>query len=125
MKKDMQKHARIVSIILMVLGSLYLLVAVLLILIGLVATNNQMQTGDIALLPAIFTGGTILLPLVLVGVLHIVTAKAFRAGKGWSRIALWILSVLNLGNVPLGTGIAIYTMWVLFNTRRDVAAISD
>ena len=125
MDKNMRKHVRIVSTILMVLGALYLLVAGFVTVMGLMATNNQMQSGDVALLSAILTGGVILFPLVLVGVLHIVTASAFRAGKGWSRIALWILSILNLGNVPVGTGIAIYTIWVLIQTREEVAKIHD
>ena len=125
MDKNMRKHVRIVSTILMVLGALYLLVAVFVTVMGLMATNNQMQSGDVALLPTMLTGGVILFPLVLVGVLHIVTASAFRVGKGWSRIALWILSILNLGNVPVGTGIAIYTIWVLIQTREEVTKIHD
>lgn len=126
MDKKMRKHVRIVSTILMVLGALYLLAAVGITVIGLMVTsNNQMQAENVAWLPAILTGGVILLPLVLVGVLHIVSAIAFRADKGWSRISLWILSILNLGNVPVGTGIAIYVIWVLIQTRVEVAAIPD
>lgn len=125
MDKNMHKHVRIVSTILMVLGALYLLVAGLMTVMGLMATNNQMQSGDVDLLSAILTGGVIVFPLMLVGVLHIVTASAFRAGKGWSRIALWILSILNLGNVPVGTGIAIYTIWVLIQTREEAAKIHN
>ena len=125
MKKDMQKHVRLVSIILMVLGGVYLLAAVFAGIVGLMATKNQAQSIDVALLPTLLTGGTILLPLVLVGGLHIVTAKAFRAGKGWARIAMWILAVLNLGNVPLGTGLGIYAIWVLINTREEALKIQD
>lgn len=125
MNKNMRKHVRIVSTILMALGALYLLAAGGITVIGLMTSNSQMQAGDVTLLPAILTGGVILLPLVLLGILHIVAATAFRAGKGWSRIALWILSVLNLGNVPVGTGIAIYVIWVLIQTREEVSAIRD
>lgn len=121
----MRKHVRIVSTILIVMGGFYLLAAVGITVLGLMAGNNQMQAGDVAVLPAILTGGVILLPLVLLGSLHIITAKAFRAGKGWSRIALWILSILNLGNVPVGTGIAIYAIWVLIQTREEVVNIND
>jgi len=114
----MQKHVRIISIILIVLGVLYLLVAGFVGIVGLMATENQAQAGDSALLPTILTGGVIVLPLILIGAMHILTAKAFRTGKSWSRIALWILAILNLGNVPLGTGFAIYSVWVLIQTRE-------
>jgi len=125
MKKNMVKHVRIVSVILMVLGGAYLLAALFIGIVGLMATKNQAQSIDVALLPTILTGGTILLPLLLIGVVHIVTAKAFRAGKGWSRIAMWILAVLNLGNVPLGTGLGVYAIWVLINTREEALKIQD
>jgi hypothetical protein len=125
MDKNMRKHVRIVSTILMALGVLYLLAAGFVTVVGFMATSSQTQTGDVALLPAILTGGVVLFPLVLLGVSHIVIAMAFRAGKGWSRIALWILSVLNLGNVPVGTGVAIYAIWVLIQTREEVAKIHD
>lgn len=116
----MQKHIRVISIILMVLGSLYILAAGVLGILSLIATNNQAQTGDIPLLPIMLTGGFIFIPLVFIGALHILTAKAFRANKDWSRIILWILAILNLGNVPLGTGFGIYAIWVLLKTgERD------
>lgn len=125
MNKNMRKHVRLVSTILTVLGVLYLLAAGFVTVVGFLTTSGQPQTGDVVLLSAVLTGGVVLFPLILLGILHIITATAFRAGKGWSRIVLWLLSIVNLGNVPVGTGIAIYTIWVLIQTREDVAAIPD
>lgn len=125
MNKNMRKHVRLVSTILTVLGVLYLLAAGFVAVAGFLTTNNQPQTGDVVLLSAVLTGGVVLFPLILLGILHITSAIAFRAGKGWSRIVLWLLSIVNLGNVPVGTGIAIYTIWVLIQTREDVSAIPD
>lgn len=125
MNSDMQKHARIVSIILMVLGVIYLLAAGFVAIFGLMATNSNVPSEDVTLLPTMFTGGFVVFPLLLVGTLHILTGRAFRAGRGWSRVAVWILSVLNLGNVPVGTGIAIYAIWVLVKTREDALAIGE
>lgn len=119
----MQKHVRIISIIMIVSGILYLLAALLLGVVGLMAVKNQAQTGDIAVMPAMVTGVVFLLPLGLIGVLHIFTGRAFRAGTNWARIALWILAIINLGNVPVGTAIGAYAMWVLVTTREDVKTI--
>ncbi len=119
----MQKHIRIVSTIIIVFGILYLLAVVFLGLIGLMAAKNQAQTGDVAVLPAVLTGVAFLIPLALVGVLHILTGRAFRAGTNWARIALWILAIINLGNVPMGTAIGAYAIWVLVKTREDVKAM--
>ncbi|MBW1749536.1 MAG: hypothetical protein JRJ37_02310 [Deltaproteobacteria bacterium] len=122
-QQNIQKHVRILSIIMIVSGILYLLATLLLGVIGLIALNNQAQTGDIAVMPAIITGIVLLFPLGFIAVLHILTGRAFRAGTNWARIALWILAIINLGNVPVGTAIGAYAMWVLVKTREDVKTI--
>jgi len=122
-QQNMKKHIRIISIIMIVSGILYLLATLLLGVIGLIALNNQAQTGDIAVMPAIITGIVLLFPLGFIAVLHILTGRAFRAGTNWARISLWILAIINLGNVPVGTAIGVYAMWVLVKTREDVKTI--
>jgi len=124
MNKNMHKHVRIVTVLFIILGAIYLLAFVFIAILGLMATYNRAQTGEVSLLPAMITGGLIILPLALLGVLHIITARAFRIGKAWSRIAMWILAILNLGNVPLGTGLGIYAVWVLIQTREEMQKIS-
>ncbi len=122
-QQNIQKHVRIISIIMIVSGILYLLATLFFGVIGLMALKNQAQTGNNDLMPAMITGVVFLLPLGLIGVLHIFTGRAFRAGTNWARIALWILAIINLGNVPVGTAIGAYAMWVLVKTREDVKAI--
>jgi uncharacterized membrane protein len=34
-------------------------------------------------------------------------------GQEWARILVLILSVLNLFNIPIGTAISMYSIWVL------------
>jgi len=121
----MQKHVRIVSIMQIVFGSLYLLAAAGLGLIGLWAIKNQNPTEITGVLPAIISGTIFFLPLGVIGILHVLTGRAFRTGKKWSRITLWILSVINLGNVPVGTAVGGYSIWVLVNTREEVRKISN
>ena len=121
-QQNIQKHVRIISIIMIVSGILYLLATLFFGVIGLIALKNQAQTGN-SDLPAMISGVVFLLPLGLIGVLHIFTGRAFRAGANWSRISLWILAIINLGNVPVGTAIGAYAMWVLVKTREDVKAI--
>ncbi len=126
MKKDMEKHVRIVSKIMLALGIFYLVLLGLFCLLGLWATKNYLQAGeDVALVPAFLTGLTFLIPLGLFAVFHIITGRAFPAGAPWARIALWILAALNLGNVPLGTAFGAYAIWILVNTRDDVKLIKQ
>jgi len=123
MNQDMKKHVRIVSIIFIVMGTIYLLVTAFVGIFGLMAAKNQAQTGDVSVLPAVLTGVAFLLPLGLIGIMHILTGRAFRARKRWARIVTWILAIINLGNVPVGTAIGAYTIWVLVKTREEVKNI--
>jgi hypothetical protein len=120
MNQNMQKHIRIISMTVIVLGVLCLILAGVVGVIGLMAIKNQANSGDLDLFPSAITGAIILIPLISIGVLHILTGRAFREGAGWARIVMWILAIINLGNIPIGTGIAIYAIWILRKTREDV-----
>ena len=122
---DMEKHKRIINTLLIIMGSIYLVGAVVLIVFGLMATRVQLQSEpNVALLPLAITGALIVIPLVLFGLFHIYTGRAFRQGAPWARIALWILAILNLGNVPLGTAFGAYAIWVLTQTRESIKDVS-
>jgi len=43
--------------------------------------------------------------------------------KSWARILVLIISVLDLLNIPFGTAIAIYTIWVL--VQDDTAKLLE
>ena len=123
MNKDMVNHIRAVSTVFIVFGILYLVAVLFLGITGLLVARNQAEASNIFILPDMLTGMAFLIPMGLVGLMHILTGHAFRTGKNWARIALWILAIINLGNVPVGTAIAGYTIWVLVKTREDVKAI--
>lgn len=116
----MEKHVRIVGGIFIAFGVFFLLVTLFIGVMGLLAWTNEAQTTDVPFLPTSLTGIAILLPLSLLGIFHLFTGRAFRAGKGWARIALWILAIINLGSIPLGTVIGAYAIWVLLKTRENV-----
>ncbi|HEB69310.1 MAG TPA: hypothetical protein ENI88_06790 [Desulfobulbus sp.] len=120
MKQNIDKHIATVSLIFIVLGIIYLLATAGLGIVGMIAARHHGQTVEIALLPAVLTGLIILLPLGLFGTLHILAGRAFRKGKAWARICIWILAAINLGNVPIGTATGIYAIWVLVKTRDNV-----
>lgn len=124
MNQDMKKHVSIVSTIFIIMGIIYLLATAFGGIFGLITVKNQAQAGNVRMLPAVLTGVTFLLPLGLVGIMHILTGRALRTGKNWARIVTWILAIINLGNVPVGTTIGAYTIWVLVKTREEVRNIT-
>lgn len=59
------------------------------------------------------------------GLVLLKSAAGFIAGWGllqrepWARVLALIVGFLSLFNVPVGTGLGIYTLWVLLPTQSD------
>jgi hypothetical protein len=47
----------------------------------------------------------------------IITGIGLLKRKPWSRIAAAVLGILNLTNVPLGTVVGVYTLWIMLQTE--------
>ena len=77
---------------------------------------------SLAVLPDDPTGAAVLVIIGLgLGFFFVVTSIPEIIGgigllkrKSWSRILVIILGILNLIDIPIGTALGIYTLWVLF-----------
>ena len=55
--------------------------------------------------------------LVILSVLGIIGGIGLFTRSNWARILVLILSAIDLLNFPIGTALAIYTIWVLVQTE--------
>jgi hypothetical protein len=122
----MRDHVKILGILQIVLGALGGLVALaVLAVFGLagaaVGTAAVQQDPDAILALPIFGGiGMALFILIL-----ILSLPSIFAGVGllqmrpWARILTIVLCALNLLNVPIGTAIGIYGLWVMLNKETE------
>ena len=53
--------------------------------------------------------------LAVLGLPSVIGGWALLTGKSWARPLLLVISVLHLPNVPFGTALGIYTLWVLLS----------
>lgn len=113
--KDLNKHIKLVGLLYKILGWIFIIVGILVSIVGAIALLNQ----DSLNIASIATGLAIMIPIFGFGIFHILVGKAFQAHKSWATIAVWILAVLNLGNVPLGTALGIYSIIVLINNNNN------
>ncbi len=123
----MRDHVRLIAILSIVWSALGLIIGTLILsLVGgfglLAASQAAVQDPGAAAAPAIVG-----LLVVGFGIFMIVlTLPGFLAGwgllnnKSWARILTIVLSALNLINVPVGTALGIYGLWVM--THREVEA---
>ena len=109
--KQMEKHLTAVAALqvgLSILGVLLgIFVFVLLTGIGVIAQEKE----ALFILSTIGTG--VGLFLLIISVPGIIGGIGLFKHKEWARILVVILSAINLLNIPFGTALGIYSIWVL------------
>jgi len=102
-----------------VLGALGILIALLILVIfgglaGLAAsdTTSGDETGA-AVLGVI--GGIAFIFVAVFSIPCLIAGFGLLKFRSWGQILTIVLSVLNLVNVPFGTALGIYGLWVLLN----------
>lgn len=111
----MQQHVRILGWLYIIYSGLLDLIA---IFVGLVVAGGGALSGDRQAM--VITGAV---AIGVVSILLVISIPGFIAGIGllkfrnWARILAIILGVLNIFSFPLGTALAIYTLWVLLNAQ--------
>ena len=107
----MKQHVTVVGAINIGCGALGLLLAcltlVILIWVGRIADDADAARilDFIAVVTFIF--------LSVLSVPGIIGGIGLLQGREWARILVLILSVLNLFNIPIGTAVGVYSIWVL------------
>lgn len=120
--QDSETHVKIVAWLHIVLSVLRLLVTAFVFLVFVVIGLLLAATDDMAAM-GIFA----VIATVIGAFLFLVSAPGLVGGIGllkrqnWARILVLILSVLQLFNIPFGTAVGIYSLWVL--TRDETAAL--
>jgi hypothetical protein len=120
----MDTHVKVLGVLYIALSALGLIAALFLFLaIGGAATiagvtaDPEDAAVAVPILGAVGTGLTIfLLALSLPG---LITGWGLLQYKSWARILGLVLSALNLINIPFGTILGAYGLWVLLNKDTE------
>lgn len=122
----MRDHVRILGYLHIVFGALGLFGALIVMLIfggaaGIVglADPHDADAWHIAI-PIIGIVGTAITMLVLaLSIPGLVAGVGLLRLRPWARILTIVLSALNLLNVPIGTALGIYGLWVLLQAETE------
>jgi hypothetical protein len=116
MRGRVERHSHLLAILWLALSALSSIGGLILLVLGNALFPHLHQMGappemPVSFLVALFdTLGIVILAKALVG---------FYAGWGlmrcepWARVLLLVLAFISLINVPFGTAIGVYTLWVL------------
>ena len=107
----MEKHVIIVAALRIAFGVLGLLTAVI---VFAAVVGGGLISGDAeAIRITAIVGPAVAAFLALTSLPGIIGGVGLLKWKGWARILVIILAILDLFNIPIGTALGIYTLWVL------------
>ncbi|MCS6953539.1 MAG: hypothetical protein RMK57_02955 [Bryobacterales bacterium] len=125
----MRDHVRILGILYLVFGGLGLLAALLILLLfggvaGLVGVFSQEPEARVAIPVLGVIGAALFLLLVLLSVPGLIAGAGLLKFRPWARLLAIVLSAINLLNVPFGTALGVYGLWVLFQRETEALFVA-
>ena len=119
----MLTHVKVMATLFIAFGALFVLGAFAVMLIFGAGAASVGLSGDPdaeLALPIIGLAGTgLAIFLLLLGVPGIITGIGLLKLKPWARIVGIVLCAINLINVPFGTLMGAYGLWVLLNSETE------
>jgi hypothetical protein len=120
----MTTHVKVLGVLFIALSALALVFAVFLLLAiggaaGIVGMTTDPEDAAIAIPVLGLAGTTLGLMLLVFSLPGLITGWGLLAFKPWARILGIVLSVLQLLNIPFGTALGIYGLWVLLNKDTE------
>ena len=108
----MKKHVTIVGALQIGFSTLWLIAAIVLFIVfnfarGFV-NNDEVATKVLA-----FLGIALPVLIGVISVIGLIGGIALLSYRGWARILVIIVSALGCLNIPIGTLVGVYTIWVL------------
>jgi hypothetical protein len=122
----MEQHVKILGVLNIVWGALGSLSGLVILLVfgGAFGVLNAvaLHHPEAAFVPPILVliGGAISIFLLLLSVPSIIAGIGLLYFKPWARILAIVVSALHLMNIPFGTALGIYGLWVLFSPKSQI-----
>lgn len=118
---DMKKHITVVGAIHIGFGIVGLIAAfiVLLVLIGTGVLFLSIEGDE---LPLTILASVAVFVSIILGILsipEIIGGIGVLKLKNWARYLVLVIAIFNLFNIPLGTAIGIYSIWVLMQDEAE------
>ena len=115
----MQTHVKVLAILHIVFGVLGVLIGLagFAVFGGVAAIVHMDNDSDAATVVPMMgaIGGFVLLAFLCLSLPGIIGGIGLLSFKPWARILTIVVSIFDLINIPFGTALGAYGLWVLFN----------
>ncbi len=121
----MEQHVKVLGVLYVVLGTMGVIAALICLMIfggaagivGIVAQEEPNARIAVPILGAFAVG--LFLFLFVLSVPGIIAGVGLLRLRPWARIVTVILSALNLMNIPIGTLVGAYGLWVMLSADTE------
>lgn len=112
--RDLQTHVPVVGWLMIVGHALFIAIGgfVFILLTGVGAVSRDPQAMTILSIVGTLVG----MFMFVLAVPGLIAGVGLLKRKSWARLLAIVISLLNLLNFPLGTALALYSLFVLFQT---------
>jgi hypothetical protein len=110
-QRDLHQHVTILGWLYVVGHAIFLVIGafVFLLLVGLAPVTGEPEPMWVLTL----VGTTVGLLMAALGLPGLLAGWGLLTHKPWARVLAIVVGILGLVNVPIGTAIGLYTLWVL------------
>ncbi|HTG98936.1 MAG TPA: hypothetical protein VL882_01635 [Vicinamibacterales bacterium] len=120
----MQTHVKVLGVVYLAVGGCMLLAALFLFLTlggvaGIVGATAEPQDAAIAIPVLGFAGTALAAFFTLFSLPSLITGYGLLNYKPWARVVGIVLSAISLINIPIGTVVGAYGLWVLLNQETE------
>jgi hypothetical protein len=117
----MEKHVTAVGVLQIGMAVLGIMVAaiVLVILVGTGFLVLYTEGEGLPLTVLAIVGASVAFVLVITALPGLIGGIGLLKRKSWARILVMIVAVLEMLNVPIGTAVGVYTLWVLLQDQTE------
>jgi hypothetical protein len=120
----MQTHVKVLGVLYLALSGFFFVAALFLGLAmgsaaGIVGATADPQDAAIAIPVLGIAGSALVIFLLAFSLPGILTGYGLLTYKPWARIVGIVLSAINLINIPFGTMLGAYGLWVLLNKETE------
>ena len=117
----MRNHVTVLGVLYIVFHLFFLITALIILFIfagSILLAHDREATTTLTIV-----GLALIIFFCLLSLPGIIGGIGLLQHRSWARILVLILAIINLINVPFGTALGIYSLWVLLNS--ETAQIFD
>ncbi|MDT8299881.1 MAG: serine/threonine-protein kinase [Sedimentisphaerales bacterium] len=111
----MEKHVTIVAMLNIVFGFIAIVIGI--IALAAISGGGLISRDPTAMKVTGIVGPAVGFFFFLTSAPGVIAGIGLLKRRGWARILTIILAIFGLMNIPIGTAIGIYTLWVLMNDK--------